>query len=117
MTDTVLPPPSADALVRYIQLKEQLARLEAELEAVKAEAIRFVKAQDTVIEDDAVKVRYTSRPKYRFSPAITRMEEALKLAKDALKEEQEREIAAGLAVEDGRTEFISVHFKKIAPPG
>lgn len=117
MTDAALPPPSADALVRYIQIKEQLNRLEAELEAVKAEAIRFVKAQDTVIEDDAVKVRFTSRPKWRFSPAVTSMEESLKRAKEALKVEQEREIAAGLAVEDGRTEFLTVQFKPVVPTG
>lgn len=105
----------ADALVRYIQLKEQIARLEAELEAVKTDAIAFVKAQDTVIEDDAVKVRYQRRPKWRFSAAVEQMEQSLKLAKDALKTEQEREIAEGLATEDGCTELIIVQFKKQKP--
>lgn len=102
---------SAVALTKYVQTYEQVLQLQAELEALRPAATRYVKSQKKIIEDDKATVRCESRRTYRYSERIGRIELAIKNMQQSLVEEQEREISIGRAVETGRQDTLTVIFK------
>ncbi|MCS6970957.1 MAG: hypothetical protein RMM29_00905 [Planctomycetota bacterium] len=90
-----------DALLRYIALTEEIRRLEAEREALRAHAVRQLKQAGGRLDDGQIRAVYVSKPVYRFTPVVEEIR--LQLAK-----RQRREIERGLAERCHDTEVVHI---------
>ncbi|HCR49637.1 MAG TPA: hypothetical protein DIW24_08410 [Bacteroidetes bacterium] len=95
------------AFRRYLELKSEIARLEAELEFVKSEVFYHVSEMGGRVAFQEIEFLEQYRKTYEYSESIQQMEKALK----ALKKNEE---AQGVAVLKKMTGFVVA--KSITPP-
>ncbi len=94
-----------DPVQRYADLKQQIAQLEAELEAIKDEVFQAVEQDGGAISTDTFSLKTSKRPKYKFS-------ETYEQKNGELKELRKQEIDDGIATIDGYSEYVTFRFKK-----
>lgn len=90
-----------DDLLRYIALTEEIRRLEAERDAIRARAIRQLKQSGGRLDDGALRVTYVAKPVYRFSDAVDNM-------RNQMARRQRREIERGIAVRSHEVEIMHI---------
>jgi hypothetical protein len=88
-------------LLRYIAITEEIRRLEAEREAIRARAIQHVKNAGGLVDDGEVRVTYIAKPVYRFTGAVDNMREQMA-------RRQRREIERGIAVRSHEVELLQI---------
>lgn len=93
-----------DAFQRYVQLKQEISKLEDELDLIKEKVFQAVDDAGGKVEDDAFVLKTQKRPKYKFSDEYEAKNKELK----ALKKD---EIESGAATIDGYSEFVTVKMK------
>ena len=94
-----------DPIELYAWLKQEISKLDAEMDDLKEEVFKAVDAQCEEVEKEGFTIRSYKRPKYKFSDTYKQKNDELK----ALKAE---EIEKEVATIDGYTEYVTVRFKK-----
>lgn len=92
------------ALERYVAIKEEIGKLEDELDLLKDKVFQAVDEAGGKIDDDRFVLKTQKRPKYKFSAEYDAKNKELK----ALKKD---EIESGAASIDGYSEFVTVKMK------
>lgn len=92
------------ALKRYVEIKQEIGKLEDELDLIKEKVFSAVDNAGGEIKDDAYVLKTQKRPKYKFSDEYEAKNKELK----ALKKD---EIDSGVATIDGYSEFVTVKIK------
>lgn len=96
---------SESKLERYVELKQQIDKLEDELDLIKEEVFKFVDAgNDNKFENDKFTFKATKRPKYKFSDEYDAKNKELKALKKS-------EIADNVATIDGYSEYVTLKMK------
>ena len=90
-----------DELLRYVAITEEIRRLEAERDAIRARALQHVKNAGGKVEDGVIRVTYVAKPVYRFTDAVDNM-------RNQLARRQRREIERGLAQRSHLTEVLHI---------
>ncbi len=90
-----------DELLRYVALTEEIRRLEAERDAIRARAMQQIKNAGGRLDDGVVQITYVSKPVYRFTAAVDNM-------RTQLARRQRREIERGLAKRSHNTEILHI---------
>lgn len=90
-----------DELLRYIAITEEIRRLEAERDALRARAVQQVKNAGGRVDDGVVRVTYVAKPVYCFTDAVDNM-------RNQLARRQRREIERGLAQRSHDTEVLHI---------
>ncbi len=98
---------SDSALSRYVEIKQQIAALEEELDSLKEGVFTEVDARGGEIANESFVIRSYKQPKYRFS-------QTYEAKNNELKEMKKQEIDDGTAVIDGYSEFVKLNLKKNA---
>ena len=91
-------------LQRYVELKQEISKLEDELDIIKEKVFATVDEAGGKFEDDGFVLKTQKRPRYKFSDEYEAKNKELK----ALKKD---EIESGAAVIDGYSEFVTVKLK------
>jgi len=94
-----------DPIELYAWLKQEVSKLEDELDGIKEAVLKEVLAQGEEIDKGDYVIRSQKRPKYKFSDQYDKMNGELKKLRAA-------EIENGTAVVDGYSEFVKINFKK-----
>ena len=94
---------SNSALERYVEIKQQIAALEKEMDELKGEVFKVVEGDDGSYEGDGFVIKTQKRPKYSFSSAY-------EAKNNELKELKKMEIENGTAKIESYTEFVTVRF-------
>lgn len=90
-----------DELLRYVAITEEIRRLEAERDAIRARALQQLKNAGGRVDDGVVQVTYVAKPVYRFTDAVDNM-------RNQLARRQRREIERGLAQRSHDTELLHI---------
>ena len=90
-----------DELLRYVAITEEIRRLEAERDAIRARALQQIKNAGGLVEDGVVRITYVAKPVYRFTDAVANM-------RNQLARRQRREIERGLAQRSHDTEVLHI---------
>jgi hypothetical protein len=90
-----------DELLRYVAITEEIRRLEAERDAIRARALQQVKNAGGQVDDGVVRITYVAKPVYRFTDAVDNM-------RKQLARRQRREIERGLAQRSHDTEVLHI---------
>jgi hypothetical protein len=90
-----------DELLRYVAITEEIRRLEAERDAIRARALQQVKNAGGQVDDGVVRITYVAKPVYRFTDAVDNM-------RNQLARRQRREIERGLAKRSHDTEILHI---------
>ena len=90
-----------DELLRYVAITEEIRRLEAERDAIRARALQQVKNAGGQVDDGVVRITYVAKPVYRFTDAVDNM-------RNQLARRQRREIERGLAKRSHDTEVLHI---------
>ena len=96
---------SSKPLARYIEIKQQIAALEAELEELRDSVFADVQDKGGQIEDEAWVIRSYKQPRYKFS-------ETYESKNSELKELRKQEIDSGTAVVESYSEYVKLNFRK-----
>ena len=96
---------SNQAVDRYIELKQQIAALEKELDELKEDVFQSVDGQGGEIAGEGFTLRSYKTPRYKFSAEY-------ESKNDELKTLRKSEIESGAATVDGYSEFVKINFKK-----
>lgn len=96
--------PEPTALERYVELKQQIGKLEDELDLIKDKVLAEVEDAGGKVEGDAFTLKTQKRPRYKFSDEYEAKNKELK----ALKKD---EIDSGTATIEGYSEFVTVKMK------
>lgn len=92
-------------LDRYIELKQQIDKLDDELDGIKDKVFTIVDAaKDNKIESDKYTLKSTRRVKYKFSDEYEAKNKELKALKKS-------EIEDKIATEDGFSEYVTCKLK------
>ena len=94
-----------DPIELYAWLKQEVSKLEDEMDAIKEEVFKAVDGQGEEVEKDGFVIRSYKRPKYKYSEDYNTKNSELK----ALRAE---EVKSGTATIDGYTEYVKINFKK-----
>ena len=90
---------------RYIELKQQIDKLEDELDGIKENIFKIVDAaEDNKIESDTYTLKSTRRVKYKYSEEYDAKNKELKALKKS-------EIENKIATEDGFSEYVTLKLK------
>ena len=90
---------------RYIELKQQIDKLEDELDGLKDNIFKIVDAaDDNKIESDTYTLKSTRRVKYKYSQEYDAKNKELKALKKS-------EIENKIATEDGFSEYVTLKLK------
>ena len=90
---------------RYIELKQQIDKLEDELDGLKDNIFKIVDAaEDNKIESDTYTLKSTRRVKYKYSQEYDAKNKELKALKKS-------EIENKIATEDGFSEYVTLKLK------
>ena len=90
---------------RYIELKQQIDKLEDELDGMKDKIFKIVDAaKDNKIESDVYTLKSTRRVKYKYSEEYEAKNKELKALKKS-------EIENKIATEDGFSEYVTLKLK------
>ena len=90
---------------RYIELKQQIDKLEDELDGIKENIFKIVDAaKDNKIESDTYTLKSTRRVKYKYSEEYDAKNKELKALKKS-------EIENKIATEDGFSEYVTLKLK------
>ena len=90
---------------RYIELKQQIDKLEDELDGIKENIFKIVDAaEDNKIESDTYTLKSTRRVKYKYSQEYDAKNKELKALKKS-------EIENKIATEDGFSEYVTLKLK------
>lgn len=92
-------------LSRYIELKQQIAELEKELDELKEAVFSDVDGQGGEVNEEKYVIRSYKQPKYKFSDTYNQKN-------TELKELRKSEIESGTATIDGYSEYVKINFKK-----
>ena len=96
---------SEQKLERYVELKQQIDKLEDELEGMKGDVFQFVNAEnDKKFENDKFTFKATSRPKYKYSDEYEAKNRELKELKTS-------EIKDQVATIAGYSEYVTLKLK------
>ena len=90
-----------ETLRRYAELKQQISKLEEELDLIKQKVFSSVDEMGGKFESDAFVLKTQKRPKYKFSDEYEAKSKELK----ALKKD---EIDSGVATVEGYSEFVTI---------
>lgn len=94
-----------DPIELYAWLKQEVSKLEDEMDQIKDAVLKEVVAQGDEIDKGNFVIRSYKRAKYKFSDAYD--------TKNAeLKKLRAEEIENGTAVVDGHSEYVKINFKK-----
>ncbi len=94
-----------DPIELYAWLKQEISKLDSELDAIKDEVFKAVDADGEEVDKGTFVIRSYKRPKYKFSDDYNKRNDELK----ALRAE---EIDNGTANIDSYSEYVQVRFKK-----
>lgn len=90
---------------RYIEIKQQIDKLEDELDGLKDNIFKIVDAaDDNKIESDTYTLKSTRRVKYKYSQEYDAKNKELKALKKS-------EIENKIATEDGFSEYVTLKLK------
>ena len=89
----------------YAWLKQEIARLEQELDELKDDIFKVVDKEGGTLERGDFVFRTQKRPRYKFSDKYEKKN-------DELKELKKKEIDEGTAKIEGYSEFVTVKPKK-----
>jgi len=93
-------------LERYIELKEQIDKLEDELDTIKEDVFKIVDAAaDSKIESGDYVFKSTKRPKYKYSDEYEAKNKELKALKKS-------EVEDKIATIEGYSEYVTMKAKK-----
>ena len=93
---------SDKVLERYVELKEQIGKLEDELEGLKEKVFQVVEAsKDNRLEFGAFTFKSQKRPKYKFSAEYEAKDRELKALKKS-------EIEDEIATIEGYSEYVTL---------
>lgn len=96
---------SESKLERYVEIKQQIDKLEDELDLMKEEVFKFVDAEkDNKFENDKYTFKATKRPKYKYSEEYDAKNKELKALKKS-------EIEDKIATIDGYSEYVTLKMK------
>ncbi len=90
-----------DELLRYVAITEEIRRLEAERDAIRARALQQIKNAGGRVDDGVVRITYVAKPVYRFTDAVDNM-------RNQLARRQRCEIERGLAQRSHDTEVLHI---------
>ncbi len=96
-----------DPIELYAWLKQEVSKLEDEMDDLKEEVFKTVDGQGEEVDKGSFVIRSYKRPKYKFSDGYNTKNSELKKLRAA-------EIDNGTASIDGYSEFVKIHFKKEA---
>jgi len=94
-----------DPIELYAWLKQEISKLEDDMDKIKEEVFKTVESQGDEIDKGNYVIKCQKRPKYKFSDQYDKMN-------DELKSLRAEEIKSGTAVIDGYSEFVRINFKK-----
>ena len=94
-----------DPVELYAWLKQEISKLEDEMDQIKDEVFKTVDGQGEEIDKGNFVIRSYKRAKYKFSDDYNNKNSELKALRAA-------EIDNGTAVVDGYTEYVRINFKK-----
>ena len=94
-----------DPIELYAWLKQEVSKLEDEMDAIKEDVFKTVDGQGEEIEKDGFVIRSYKRPKYKHSDEYNNKNSELKALRAA-------EVENGTATIDGYTEYVKINFKK-----
>ena len=94
-----------DPIELYAWLKQEVGKLEEEMDAIKEEVFKTVDGQGQEVDKGGFVIRSYKRPKYKFSDDYNAKNAELKTLRAA-------EIDNGTAEIDGYSEFVKINFKK-----
>lgn len=96
-----------DPIELYAWLKQEVSKLEDEMDAIKEDVFKAVDSQGEEVDKGNFIIRSYKRPKYKFSEDYDRKNSELKALRAA-------EIDNGTAVVDGYSEYVKINFRKEA---
>lgn len=94
-----------DPIELYAWLKQEVSKLEDEMDQIKDTVLKEVVAQGDEVDKENFVIRSYKRPKYKFSDDYN-------TKNDELKKLRAEEIDKGTAVVDGYSEYVKINFKK-----
>lgn len=94
-----------DPIELYAWLKQEVSKLEDEMDEIKDTVLKEVVAQGEEVDKGDFVIRSYKRPKYKFSDEYNNKNAELKKLRA-------EEIEKGTAVVDGHTEYVKINFKK-----
>ncbi len=94
-----------DPVELYAWLKQEISKLEDEMDQIKEEVFKTVEGQGEEIDKGDFVIRSYKRAKYKFSEDYDKRNSELMALRAA-------EIESGTAVVDGYSEFVKINFKK-----
>lgn len=94
-----------DPIELYAWLKQEVSKLEDEMDGIKEEVFKAVESQGEEVDKGDFVIRSYKRPKYKFSDEYNQKNDELKKLRAA-------EIENETAVVDGFSEFVKINFKK-----
>jgi hypothetical protein len=94
-----------DPIELYAWLKQEVSKLEDEMDDLKEEVFKAVDGQGEEVDKGSFVIRSYKRPKYKFSDEYNSKNTELKSLRAA-------EIDNGTASIDGYSEFVKINFKK-----
>ena len=94
-----------DPIELYAWLKQEVSKLEDEMDAIKEEVFKAVDSQGEEVDKGTFVIRSYKRPKYKYSDEYNTRNSELKSLRAA-------EVESGTAVIDGYTEYVKINFKK-----
>ena len=92
------------ALERYVAIKQEISKLEDELDLIKEKVFGQVEEAGGKVDSDRFVLKTQKRPRYKFSEEYEAKDKELKTLKKA-------EIESGVATIDGYSEFVTVKMK------
>lgn len=95
-----------DPIELYAWLKQEVSKLEDEMDGIKEEVFKAVDSQGEEVEKEGFVIRSYKRPKYKYSEQYNTKNGELKAMRAA-------EVENGTAVVDGYTEYVKINFKKV----
>jgi len=95
-----------DPIELYAWLKQEVSKLEDEMDGLKEEVFKAVDGQGEEVDKGSFVIRSYKRPKYKFSDDYNAKNTELKSLRAA-------EIDNGTAEIDGYSEYVKINFKKV----
>ena len=94
-----------DPIELYAFLKQEVSKLEDEMDSLKEEVFKAVDGQGEEVDKGTFVIRSYKRPKYKYSDDYNKKNDELKALRAS-------EVKDGTAVVDGYTEYVKINFKK-----
>lgn len=97
--------PIQTKIERFAEIKQQIKKLEAELDSIEADVLAQVLETGGEHKTDAYTIKTRKRPKYKYSDACDTLSDELKALK-------KKEVKDGVATITGYSEFLAIKIKE-----